>query len=257
MQDAAKLGSFIYTLDSEDSLVPYDEFVKSMKTMRAKASKREKEMAGDAKGAEREGEKIKGDYGMAKAKINSNQIRIASNTVKDTGSILIILKQSRQNVNPLTARFADKTRNGGVALTYYNANELWFSIWGKIRKRVMGKERRTGFVMRVVIRRNSQNGKVDREVLIPFYDDYGVDDLGACVLYLVNEKHWGVSGNPEDRDLFKKKVTAPEFKFTGTIEDLAGHIEISGKQLELQLLTTTLWQKIENECRLQRKPRYE
>ncbi|RKZ05953.1 hypothetical protein DRQ25_15030, partial [Candidatus Fermentibacteria bacterium] len=73
---------FIYLLDSMDAL--------DSKYAEAKFQ--------ESKKAARKGTKAKGDYGDGKAKMNSTRIRRVVSRLTATGSILIILSQTRDNV---------------------------------------------------------------------------------------------------------------------------------------------------------------
>src|SRR5438876_702591 len=81
-------------------------------------------------------EKIKGSYGTGKAKKNSQNMHRIVSDLQRTGSILIVIGQSRDNI----AMFAPekKTRAGGHALSFYAAIELWSSIKERLHKKWKG-----------------------------------------------------------------------------------------------------------------------
>lgn len=228
-------GPCIYVLDSEDALRPEADVKKQSKNSKT----RKKIAEGD------EEAKLKGSYGMDKAKVNSSNLRGAHHSLGTNGSILVMVKQSRQNVGP-TAFLNPKTKSGGLALTYYATCELWFSIKGKLRRAVRGKSLPVGSLLKIQVKKNRQVG-LDRSVLVPFYTSVGFDDLGSCVDFLVEWGEWKGSD---------KRVEAPEFGFSGSTEKLITKIEVEGLQQKLKLLVTDLWEDIEEQCRVERKSRY-
>ncbi len=224
----ANNGPFIYILDSMDALTTDDESAKF----------------DEQKTAFRKGKQTSGSYGTSKAKVNSSGIRLALNRLKETKSILIVIAQTRDNIG---FGFEKKTRSGGHALRFYASLELWSSVKGKIRKTVKGKERQTGITAQIQVKKNRLTGK-ERTIEIPIYSALGIDDVGSCVHYLIEEKHWSKSG---------ACLTAPEFDYKGPIEGLIARVE--GKHLERRLrrITTKTWSDIEQDCRPDRRRRYE
>jgi RecA/RadA recombinase len=220
---------FIYVLDSENAL-----------TSEAARGKFEEKME-----AHDEGKETAGSYGDAKAKIHSECLRDAVADLRDTNSILIIISQTRDN---LGFGFEKKTRSGGRALKFYATLEMWSSIKEKIKKTVKGKLRTVGIVAQVQIKKNRFTGK-DRTVEIPIYHAFGFDDTGACVDYLLEEKHWKSK---------KGVLEAPEFNFSGSREDLIKQIEETNSERQLRELAGMVWKTIEEECEraVARKARY-
>lgn len=236
VDDAVREGKpFFYGLDSEDALQP-----ESALKLASKNKNKRKQASG---GSEQE---IKGSYGTEKAKINSTGLRSAHNGLEDTKSILIIIKQSRDNIGP-GAMFNPKTRSGGRALTFYAAVELWFSIKGKIRKTVKGKPRVIGTLLKIHVKKNRVSG-LDRIIEIPFYPSVGLDDTGSMIDFLIEESHW--TGGKGD------SVVAPEFDFSGKREKLIEIIEEGNKEPELRKLTEATWKELELAIAVKRKSRY-
>ena len=234
VDDAVREGKpFIYTLDSEDALQPESAIKKAKKDKNARRKSSDN------------GEEVKGSYGTEKAKINSSGLRAAHNGMEDTKSILIIIKQTRENIG-FNAVFNPKTRSGGKALSFYCSVEVWFSVKGKIKKTVRGKARVVGTILRIHIKKNRVSGR-DRTIDIPFFVQYGLDDLLSCINFLVEEKHWTGKEN---------SVNAPEFNFSGSKDKLIQLIEEGNREKELRSLTETVWNELEAELTTKRKPRY-
>lgn len=231
VHDALKKGKpFIYVLDSMDALTTEQEQKKF------KESKR----------ASRKGTEAKGDYGDAKAKINSRYLRAVVAGLKETGSILIISSQTRDN---LGFGFQKKTRSGGHALDFYPSLIIWTSIKKRIKKTIRGRERKLGIVCRAQVAKNRYTGKL-REVEFPIYYSIGVDDIGSCVDYLIDE---GVFQAKRGTSIIK----ASDLDLKGTRDKLIKQIEENGYEKDLQVLTAQRWQEVESAMQGERKRRYE
>lgn len=229
LDDALKAGPCIYIIDSMDSLT----------------TEQEEKKFDEAKAAHRKGRESAGDYGMSKAKLNSTRLRKILKPLKQTGSILIIISQTRDNVGAMG--YGDKkTAAGGRSLKFYACIEIWSSVKGRIKKTVKGMARQVGIVCRIRTKKNRINGK-ERTVDVPIYWSYGIDNTGSCVEWLIKEKHW---------KKVKGQVTATEFDFTGSVESLIKHIEENELERDLKEIVSEVWNDIEDALVLQRKPRY-
>lgn len=235
--DAVKQGKpFLWIEDSMDALM----------------GKVENNKFEERKKAARKGpaalEKVKGDYGDGKAKVNSGNIRGLRNRVAQLGSILIVVGQTRDVLEERS--FEEKTHAGGHALKFYAGVQLWTSPRGAIVKTVLGKPRQVGINVQIKVKKNRITGK-EWTVQVPIYHKYGIDDTGSCVDWLVEEGHWDKpSGSPN--------VVAEEFDHKGTRDALIRKIEDAGQTRQLRMLVAEVWEKIEEGCQLKgRKPRYE
>ncbi len=171
LDDLNKAGApYIYILDSMDALT----------------SDQEGDKFEEQKTAHRAGKDVPGSYGDGKAKKNSEGIRKALSGIRKTGSILIILCQTRDN---LGFGFEKKTRSGGRALRFYATCELWSSIQEVLTKTVRGKVRKVGITALLQTKKNRITGKL-AEVPVDIYPSFGIDDVGSCVDWLVSEKWW-------------------------------------------------------------------
>lgn len=218
----------IYVCDSEnglDSDAAEDKFQKQKK-------------------AHETGKDVPGSYGDGKAKIHSENLRRVCSKLTQTESILIVLSQTRDNIDPFS--FETKTRAGGRALKFYAQVEYWISVRENLKKSVHGKPRQIGILSQIKVKKTRYTGKV-REASVFIYYSVGVDDIGSCITYLIDEGHW--TGN-------KTQVTAPEFKFKGEIAGLIAKIEERNMQKDLSALVSEVWDEIESKCAVERKPKY-
>lgn len=232
LEDLIEAGEpFIYVLDSQDAL----------------DSQAAKKKRAEQKKARQKGNKEKGSFGMDKPKVHSENIRWVLSGLRKTNSILIIIGQTRDNIDPMA--FEKRTRSGGKALKFYATIEIWTSVGKKIKKDVRGIKRTVGVNCIAEVRKNRVTGKVgrDRSVEIPIYNDYGIDDIGSCIDFMVKNKGWVKKGGKIhwNGELFSR-------------QELIKVIEEQGREREVQKIVGKLWRTIENECKMKgRKKRYE
>jgi recombination protein RecA len=224
---ARKSKPFIYVLDSMDALTSKAELKKFSQQKKAHLEERE----------------VAGSYGDGKAKINSQSLRCVINPLQETGSILIIINQTRDKLTG----FGGKTRSGGNALQFYACLEIWSDVKKHISKVYKGKPRSQGVLCTLRVRKNRFRGK-DRTIEMPIYYSYGIDDVGSCIDYLLSEKHWNKR---------KGKIIAPEFDFEGNRGKLIHLISNNSMEKDLGMIVKDTWQDIEQAVSLKRKPRYE
>lgn len=233
LDTAFKLGRpFIWVLDSHDSLSSEEE--------RSKFEERKK--------AHEKGklDQVSGSYGDGKARYNSSNLRQLMEPLENTGSILIVISQTRDSFD----MFSSGSVSGGRALKFYATQQLWSSQAGKIKKTVNGKERELGTLCKVRVKKSRTVGR-DRTVVIPVYHSVGVDDIGGCIDYLLAEKVW------KKGDSGKITVTGlgPEMKLDR--ERLVAVIEEQDMFPDLKALVKQTWDDIEEKCKITRKSRYE
>lgn len=225
---------FVYVLDSQDaleSLASQDKFKEQKK-------------------AYEEGKEAAGSYGDGKAKKHSEQLRHVVSGLRRSGSILLIIGQTRDN---LGMGFEKKTRSGGKALKFYANLEIWTSfpaLDAKIKKRINGKERTIGVNCFMEVRKNRVTGKTgkDRAVTIPIYHGLGIDEVGSCVDYLIDEGHW--------EKISKTEFDAKEVMCKGTREKIIKSIEEDDLESKVAETVAKVWAEVEAQCVPQRKARY-
>lgn len=215
----------IYILDSFDALTSNEEITK----------------VEEAVAAVEKGNKPKGSYGMEKAKIASQILRMIIGKLKRTDSLLIIISQTRDNIDPMS--FASKTRSGGRALKFYASHEIWTAIAGTIKH----KDTKVGIICSGKITKNKLTGKL-REFKFPIYYSYGIDDISSCIDFLVSKKYWHKNGN---------KIKAKGIAESMVMKKLVTHIEQKGLERKLKKLVKKVWEKDEAELQLERKSKYD
>lgn len=225
----------IYVLDSFDSLTSDEELEKEMRKALA--------MAKSAEAAQ----KIAGSYGMEKAKIAGQTLRMINNYLEESKSLVIILQQLRQNVGG--GMFDPKFKtSGGEAPYYYSNHQIWLTKGKKIEK----KELVIGVHTRAKVVKNSATGKL-RDVEFDIYYDHGIDNIGSCVDWMIENKFWkertiqGTKGyEAEELDLFLPNRNA-----------IIDAIEDQCLERKLARAVGRAWKEREDSVLLGRKPRYE
>ena len=225
---AMDLGPCIYILDSMDAL-DAEEDIKYFE------NKKKKDTNGTAKADDA------GTYGTAKANINSRYIRRVSNRVRKTGSILLIISQTREN---LKFGHETKTRSGGKGLSFYADVEAWFAKRGALTKTVRGKARNVGTISKIQVKRTRTTGK-SNVIEVPIYEGHGIDDTGNMIDYLVDENEW---------DKEKQSIITPWGKMSR--DKLIKEIEDNNREKDVASIVGEVWEDIAQASRIQRKNRY-
>lgn len=226
VQEAIDEGkSFVYVLDSMDALTSEDEVEKTAKHL----------------DAVRKGTKTTGSYGMGKAKGNSAILRQIIRELKKGRSLVLIISQTRDNIDPMS--FEKKTRSGGRALKFYATHEIWMAVVKKLKS----KERIIGVQVRVRVKKNKLTGK-ERQVDFSIYYDYGIDDIGSCIDYLIQEKFFQTD---------KQSILIEEWGFKGSPKSLIKFIEDNSKEAEFKKMVGDYWRGVEESLKLGRKRKYE
>lgn len=222
---------FIYIVDSMDSLI----------------AKEDEEHFKKVKEAKRSGKEVKGTYGVSKAKTNSKMLARLMAPLKESGSILLIICQTRDSFG----MFEEQTRAGGKALKFYATIEIWLKRGKAILKAYKGMKVPIGVNSLMKVKKNRVQGK-NRTVSVPIYEQFkggggGIDDVGGLVDYLIKWKHFDKRG---------KKITAEEFDFEGTKEELISQIELNEEYTKLARIAGRVWKSIEDALAVPRLRRY-
>lgn len=217
---------FVYILDSLDALTSLEEQDRAMK------------IAGLKKQSPRE--KQTGSWKTEKPKLASEILRVTAREIKSKEALVIVISQTRDN---LGFGFTSKTRSGGRALKFYSSHEIWLSIKETFKK----KKREIGIGANAKVSKNKLTGK-RREVDIPIYYDYGVDDISANIDFLVDSGYW-------KKD--KNTILANNLNLKGEKATIIKGIEDQMLEQEVQKMVGAQWKTIEEDLRLGRKRRYE
>lgn len=193
------------------------------------------------------GKETAGTYGMSKAKGMKAILRDMCSKLNKTASSLFIISQIIDDPNPMT--FTKQTRAGGKALKFFSTHEMWLRPAKKITK---GTDKTViGNRVRVEITKNKLTGKA-RSIEFDVYYDYGIDDIGSCIDYLISRQRWVGGGNSKIKfgsDFPFESCTKP--KLISLIEENGEHY------IHLTNLVEEEWNAFEESLKLGRKRKYE
>lgn len=224
----------IYILDSMDALTSMAEIKKTDEQREAREKGRE----------------TTGSMGDGKAKINSQNLRRVCSRLNKTGSMLFIVCQERDNLGSMVA---SKTFSGGNALLFYATLQIWLTHKTEIKATIKGHTRTLGNISKIAIKKNRLTGQRHRDLELPFYHSFGIDDTGSLIDWLIEEKHW--TGGAKET----AKIDAEEFGVQLNKEQLARHIEeLPNGRKKLYKIVAQVWKEIKKdiEDKVVRKPRY-
>jgi RecA/RadA recombinase len=182
--------------------------------------------------------------GDGKAKIHADQMRQIIDPLEENGCILIFVQHAKVN---LGWAFGQDVTTGGASPEFYSSLDIRLAKLGAIKKTIGEQKFPIGNWIAAHVTKNRVSG-LDRTIKFPLYIEYGIDDIGSCVEFLILN------------DTFKKGkggiITAEDLDFEGTTSKLIKHIEKNNLQVELRVLTGKTWKRVEDACSLHRKPRY-
>ena len=241
----------IYIVDSFDALttkeeLAFEEAAKEQRRKKENAKPKKEKVEDGPEGTPEKKEKVKGTYGMEKAKYASRIFRMLTAKLKKTKSILIIISQIRDNIDPGTHK--KHTRAGGKALQFYCSHVMWLAGLGQIKKTVRGMKVSIGGDVLIEVTKNKLTGK-RRDVAFPIYYDYGIDDIGSCIDFLCEADEWKV----RDGKIVSSSLELESKTLTNAIRE----VEDKGLVARLHRETESVWKDIEDKLKLNRKAKYE
>jgi recombination protein RecA len=231
VDEVRKGESFIYTLDSLDSLTSSQEI------------KRDDERTKQIEAAEEKGEdaKLKGTYGMEKQKMLSEFFRLRVQDIKNKDAIILVISQVRANIGVM---FGEKQiRTGGKALDFYASQVVWLAEVEKHYK----KDRVVGITIKVKCKKNKV-GLPFRECFLDVLFDFGIDNVTSNIKFLYDLL------TPLGK-YSKKRIVwdGKEYSLDALIEQ----IEKNNLEEELSKRVKEKWMQIEDDISSKnRKPRW-
>ena len=221
---------FIYVLDSLDSITSKTE----QQTEEKNRKKREK------------GSKEDGSYGMDKQKFLSKFFRIYKKKLKKHNSTVIIISQTRDNIG-FGGFLNPKSRSGGKALKFYSCIEVWGSVGKKEKEGQYTTLTETAWK----ITKDKTTGR-HSTCYFNIIQDYGIDDIGACIRFLIEEGSWSAASKAS---INVKKFADIEKNIS--YKELIKKIEADSLEEDLRSLCQIEYNKILEKIAPDRKRRYE
>lgn len=180
LKNKGKDEGIIYVLDSLDAVKAKKIFEKFNKD----ANKEINIDIGSGGGGKEK--KEKGSYDLEKQKYLTREFfPNICELMGDVDFTLIIISQTKDKIGTL---FPEKTRSGGSALNFYTHLVPWFSESSIIKKVVEGQNFTKGIISKCRVKR-SKVGKSYRESETVIIYDYGVDNIGSCLNYLIGDSN--------------------------------------------------------------------
>lgn len=194
--------------------------------------------------AHKKGKKLtKGSFRMKKPYYLSQEFfPQLTDKLEKTDSLLIIISQVRQNVDPMS--FEKYTRAGGKALDFFAHTVIWLAQVCKVRK----KDRVIGVTIKAKTTK-SKTARPYRECFFTVYFDYGIDNITSNIDFLY-----------DFRTDSGKVVTNAKGEWDGkefTREKLIDYIRENHLEAELKNRTVAKWNDIEESIKLNWKGKYE
>lgn len=166
---------FISVVDSWDSIVPEEEYERSEAVSKDK--------------------KEKGSYKNERSRLASEYLRVLSGLLTQTNSLLILISQTRENLDPMS--FKKKKRSGGSALDFYSSYIYWLtkikSIYGSASKKddddesSSGAKAKIGRMVGIEITKTKTTG-FEGKIEIPIYRQIGVDTSQANIDFIMKQR---------------------------------------------------------------------
>lgn len=132
--------------------------------------------------AEQKRELGEATYGTEKSKLLSEFFRTRVAQLQAANVTLIIISQTRDNLSPMAHE--KSKRAGGRALQFYCTNVIWLTPVSKLKKTVGKQDFPYGIEVRCKDNKNKQSTPY-MEFNFTYLFNYGIDDIGDCVAYLV------------------------------------------------------------------------
>ena len=179
-------------------------------------------------------------YGMDKQKKLSEFFRKLTQKIDNKNILLIVVSQIRENIG---VSFGEKhRRSGGKALDFYASQIIWLYNKGQMKNGNVT----TGIEIKAKVKKN-RAWKPFRECDFNILFEYGIDDLGSMVDFLIDNKYYMKSGSGKIQ-LGDKTISR---------EDLIQYLSENNQEQETKDAVKMVWDKIEEDAKVIRKPKYE
>ena len=178
-------------------------------------------------------------YNMIKQKKMSELFRKLTQKINKKNMLLVIVSQIRDAIG---VTFGEtKRRSGGKALDFYAYQIVWLYNKGLMKD----GDITTGIEIKANVKKN-RVWKPFRIANFNILFEYGIDDLGSMVDYLIDKKFYLKSGNG--------KITYGENTYSR--ENFIQFISSNNKEQEVKDAMKQVWDKLELDAMVVRKPKY-
>jgi len=145
-----------------------------------------------------------GSYAMTKQKKLSEMFRRIVKRLKKSQVTMLVISQVREAIG---VTYGDKLkRSGGRALDFYASQVLWLKHIKKIEPQRSGHKRTIGVLVEALCKKNKV-GRPFRRAQFPIIFHFGIEELQACLDWLIEEKRTDTLGmTQQDAVKLSKKV---------------------------------------------------
>jgi len=228
---------FIYVLDSLDTLASTAELEREWKNA-LKNVKDKKDM-----------KDIEQSYNTEKARKIHQVLRLVNSHLKKSDSALFIVQQTKQNFNKQFMYDPDWITNGGKGPFFYSFHRIFLDTGAAIKEESRNMKHQIGSHTRCEVVKNKLTGKKRKKgIEFDIYDDYGIDDVGSCVDFLIATEEFvkESGGYYIPKGLSDKKMYR---------KDVIGMIEEEALERELRIIVGKVWNEIEDDIRPKNRKR--
>jgi len=182
--------------------------------------------------------------GMRRAKEFSEQLRKTCRILSSSNTLLVCSNQIRENIG--AGKFEQKYKPpGGKGIAFYSSLRLRTKILGSLvrKRKIKGKERKVVYGVQIeieVVKSSVWHPK--RTALIAIDFRYGVDDIRENLKYL-KDMYQATTYDIGDRKLHKN------------IQDAIVIVEKEGLEETLRDEVIAVWEELEEEFKVERKPK--
>lgn len=178
-------------------------------------------------------------FGMDKQKKLSEFFRKLTQKIDNKNILLLVVSQIRENIG---VSFGDKyRRSGGKALDFYASQIVWLHNKGQMKNGTVT----TGIEVKAKVKKN-RAWRPFREADFNILFEHGIDNIGSMVDFLIDNKFYLKSGNG--------KITYGAETYSR--EDFIQLVENTNKEQEVREAVKLMWDKIEDDAKIIRKPKY-
>ena len=167
----------------------------------------------------------------------SELFRRLTQEVSRKKALVVIISQIRDKIGVV---FGKKyTRSGGRGMDFYASQVIYLAEKGKLKI----SDRVVGVNIRAKVDKNKV-WKPYREAEFPILFEYGIDDVGSMVDFLIDQKVIQKSGPRyvwKDKKIYRENLI----------------VELEDCKEEVVKLVEDTWNALEEKCKVKRKPKYE
>src|ERR1700677_1522220 len=174
----------------------------------------------------KEGEEVKGSYGVGKPKEMSKLFRVLTQEMESSNTSLGIISQIRDNIGMFVGE--SKTRSGGHALDFYCSQIVWLTEKQKLTRQFLGEVRPIGIEVEAYVKK-CKVGFPFRKAPFSIMFGYGVDDEKSILNWL------------KARNQIKKDAYDIYIKRLETAREKQDYTDIKIIQLEIRALAIQIW----------------